>query len=304
MSGRIVEPEIIVKGGQDLDGSWGTGKTFQREFYFELLNVPLPLFMISPFIPAYNSFHPLYPFALAKESKISKNIETPYGRAVTVTTTYQVLKPNKTLTGLSGWDIDAVIYDNLPHLLPAQDVEYEPVAVEETLDYLYVKKTEQEIQDEIASGTSDFEIDPWKQNPFQTTAGTKLTVTTTRNILKMSFWYFLESELFDELFEDEAEMVTQYTGVVNDDELVIAGRECQAGVAKIESIEITDNTWERPESEPYTVKLIKVVLLLDDKTWEKRYENVSNLFMAYPYLWEDSDSGKKECKMVMDYSAP
>ena len=26
-------PEIVVKGGKDVDGSWGTGKSFTREFY-------------------------------------------------------------------------------------------------------------------------------------------------------------------------------------------------------------------------------------------------------------------------------
>jgi len=279
MSEIELPPEIIVIGGQDLDGSWGTGKTFQRECVFELINVPLPMFMISPFIPAYNSFHPDYPFALAKESKISKNIETSYGRTVTITTTYQVLKPNKTLTGLSGWNIDAVIFDNLPHLLPAQDVTYESVAVEETLDHLYVDEEEE-----------------WVEMPFQTTAGTKLTGTTTRNILKMKFWYFVETLLLD-----ESELVTQYTGVVNDDEIMIAGRNCPTGVAKIESIGVMDSTWERPESTPYTVKLIEVALLIDYKTWNKRYENVSSLFMAYPYAWETSDSGGKEnTKMRLD----
>ena len=130
-------PEIVVKGGQDLDGAWGTSKTFVREFYYELINVPLPLFMISPFIPAYNSLHPLYPFAIAKDSKISRNIETPVGRAITVSTTYQILKPNVSLNGLSDFDLDAVIRNNLPFLLPAQDVSFEPVQVEEAIDYLY-----------------------------------------------------------------------------------------------------------------------------------------------------------------------
>jgi len=36
---------------------------------------------------------------------------------------------------------------NLPLLLPAQDVSYEPIAVEETRDDLYVKKTAKELWD-------------------------------------------------------------------------------------------------------------------------------------------------------------
>ena len=139
-------PRIIPKGGQDLDGAWGTAKTFVREFVFELINVPLPLFMLSPFIPAYNALHPLYPFAIAKDSKLTKNIETHFGRAVTVQTTYQILKPAVPLNGLSGFDLNAVINGNFPpFILPAQDVDYEPVAVEETLDDLFVPKSDEEM---------------------------------------------------------------------------------------------------------------------------------------------------------------
>lgn len=32
----------------------------------------------------------------------------------------------------------------------------------------------------------------------------------------------------------------------------------------------------------------------------KQYENVSNLFTAYPYEWEDFESGKEKTKMVVD----
>ena len=293
-------PEIIVKGGQDLGGSWGGGKTFEREFYFELINVPIPIFMLSPYIPAYNSFHPNYPFALAKDSRVTKNIETLYGRTITVTTTYQVLKPNVSLTGLSGLNIANVILENLPNLLPAQDVVYEPVTVEETLDYLYVKKSDeeynQEYQAEVAKadlGNPDL-VSRWKEVPFRTTSGTKLTGTRNRNTLKMSFWYFVESASVD-----EAELVTRYTGVVNNGDVVIAGRLCPAGTAKIESIAFTEHVWERPELElVYT--MIQVVLLLDNKTWNKEYENVSNVFVAYPYEWEDSASGKENIKMKWD----
>jgi hypothetical protein len=149
------ERKIIVRKGQDLDGGWGTGKTFVREYYFELINVPLPLFMISPFIPAYNSLHPDYPFAIAKDSKCTKNIETPNGRGITVQTTYQVLKPNKPLTGLSGWEIDDVVEENLPSDLPAQDVTYEAVTVEETLNNLFVEKTDAEVRDEAVDRYGD-----------------------------------------------------------------------------------------------------------------------------------------------------
>ncbi|MDR0326728.1 MAG: hypothetical protein LBI05_00375 [Planctomycetaceae bacterium] len=292
-------PQIIVKGGQDIDGSWGTAKTFKREFYFELINVPLPMFLISPLIPAYNSIHPVYPFALAKESQISKNIETKVGRGITVTTTYQILKPNKTLTGLSGWEIADVINDNLPHLLPAQDVTYDVVAVEETLDYLYVEKSEDEYNHDVRAALEagkDKETVSWfREDRFQTTSGTKLTGTITRNILKMSFWYFTLPESFD-----EAELITTYNGAINADEIQIAGRVCPVGTVKIESIEVIDNTWERENVAPVPLKMIKVVLLLDNRTWNKQYENVSNLFMAYPYEWRTSESGKEDATFLVD----
>ena len=291
-----VTPAIIEKGGKDIDGQWGEGKTFVRESYYLLEDVPLPLFMLSPFIPVHNSFHPLYPFAIAKDSRISCNLLKNGGQGVTVSTTYQILKPNLSLMGLSGWNLKTVINYNLPHLLPAQDVKYTPMVVEETQNELYVEKTQEEILSEADElGILPSFINTWKVMPFRTTAGTKLTGTITRNILKMSFWYFVPSLLFD-----EAELVTQYTGVVNSTPRMIAGRFCPIGTAKIESIEVSEHTWERPEMEPYRVKMIKVVLLLDNKTWEKKYENVSNLFMAYPYEWENSDSGKEKIKMKID----
>lgn len=270
-------PQIIVKGGQDMDGSWGSGKTFTREFTFELINVPLPLFMISPFIPAYNSLHPVYPFAVAKDSRISKNIETQCGRAITVSTTYQVLKHAVPLNGLSGFDIDAVILGNMPFNLPAQDVRYEAVAVEESLDRLY--------QRHFITGL-------WYAVPFQTSAGTRLTGTRTRNLLKMSFWYFANP-----LWFDEAEWVTRFTGTVNMFPIIIAGRFCPIGTVKIESLDASDNTWERQGAAPFSFKMVNVVLLLDNRSWNKQYENISNLFMAYPYLWENTNSGKRDTKM-------
>ncbi|MDR0326830.1 MAG: hypothetical protein LBI05_00890 [Planctomycetaceae bacterium] len=290
-------PQIIVKGGKDLDGAWGTSKTFVREFVFELIRVPLPRFMLSPFIPAYNSLHPLYPFAIAKDSKLTKNIETNVGRAVTVQTTYQILKPAVPLNGLSGFDLNAVINGNFPpFILPAQDVSYEPVAVEEALDDLFVPKSDAEMLWEAThTGVPLPLINRWKQIPFRTSAGTKLTGTTSRNILKMSFWYFADPMWFDEAFA-----VTTYTGTVNAAPEMIAGRFCPPGTAKIESLEVVDNIWERQAAEPYSLKLVSAVFLLDNHTWCKRYENVSNLFMAYPYQWEDSDSGKEDTKLVFD----
>jgi len=272
-------PEIVAKGGQDIDGSWGQGKTFNREFYFELVNVPVPLFMISPFIPAYNSLHPLYPFAVAKESRCTKNIETTIGRAITITTTYQILKHNVPLMGLSGFDVEAVIMGNMPFNLPAQDVSFEPVIVEEALHYVYRYHP----------------IPGWHAVPFQTSAGTRLTGTRTRNILKMSFWYFANPMWFD-----EANFVTRFTGVVNAFPAMIAGRFCPAGTVKIESLEVVDNTWERPGAEPYALKMVQVVLLIDGRTWNKQYENVSSLFMAYPYLWDNSGTGKRDTKMRLN----
>jgi len=318
-------PKIIVLGGKDIDGSWGSGKTFTREFYFELINVPVPVFMLSSFIPAYNSLHPYYPFAVAKDSRVSNQKETQTGRVITLSTNYEVIKPARPLNEIMAenpeWTIDDVLNMNLPLLLPAQDVSYEPIAVEETLDDLYVKKTAKEIWDEehVQDVPRD-EIDLWKQIPFRTTAGTKLTGTRTRNILKMSFWYFVDPVLFEEWFanwfeevsenvdeETDAEAVIEtdieakieiaYTGVVNDAPVTIAGRFCPTGTVKIESIEFSDMTWERQEVEHMSLKKISVVLLIDNQTWNKRYENVSNLFIAYPYVWDDADSGKEKNKM-------
>jgi len=43
------------------------------------------------------------------------------------------------------------------------------------------------------------------------------------------------------------------------------------------------------------------LLLIDKKTWCKEYENVSSLFMAYPYVWEAAGSGEKpDTKMIVD----
>ena len=297
---------VIVKGGQDMDGIWGVGKTFVRETYFELVNIPLPLFMLSPFIPAYNSLHPLYPFAVAKDSKCTKNIETPTGRALTLSTTYQILKPNFSPTVL--WDnnapntayigeIESAIHGNFPPFrLPAQDLSYESVAVEEPLDCLFVTKSDEEIMMEfLQTGIPLPLINRWKQTPFWTSAGTKLMGTTTRNILKMSFWYFADPMWFDEAFA-----VTAYTGTVNASPAMIAGRLCPPGTAKIESLEIKDNTWERHAAEPYSLKIVEAVLLIDHRTWCKQYENVSHLFMAYPYQWEEAGSGKENTKMRLN----
>ena len=112
----------------------------------------------------------------------------------------------------------------------------------------------------------------------------------------MSFWYFALPGWFD-----EAALETQYTGAVNASPVMIAGRFCPTGTAKIESIEVMDNTWERQNADPYPLQMISVVLLLDYyKTWKKQYENVSNLFMAYPYEWEDTSLGRKDTKMKLD----
>lgn len=281
-------PQIIVKGGKDLDGTWGSVKTFSREFQFELINVPLPIFMLSPFIPPYNSLHPLYPFAIAKDSRCTRIAETAVGRMVTISTNYQILKPAVPLRSLSGFDSAAVIAGNMPFLLPAQDVSYEPVAVEERLDNLYIEKTKKEIKVE---GEYKF-----KKIPFQTTAGTKLTGTQTRNILKMTFWY-----LADPAFFAEAELEKNYTGVVNELPVNIAGRHFDAGRVKIESIEFEDNVWERENLDHLSMKIIRVSLLIDKNTWCKEYENVSTLFTAYPYLWQNASQGeKKNIKMMID----
>jgi len=61
---------------------------------------------------------------------------------------------------------------------------------------------------------------------------------------------------------------------------MIAGHHCPTGTTKIETIEVIDNTWERPDVVPYQLKMVRVVLLFDNRTWKKHYENVSNLFMA------------------------
>jgi len=294
-------PQILVKGGQDMDGTWGATKTFTREFYFELINVPLPLFMMSSFIPAYNSLHPYYPWALAKESKCTKNVETNAGRGITISTNYQILKPAVPFNGV-GFTLADVIAGNMPFLLPAQDVSYEPVAIEEPLDDLYVEKTQKEIEREAL----ELDIDPdkinrWKQVPFQTTAGTKLTGTRLRNILKRSFWY-----LADPLWFEESAVETQYTGVVNHAPVTIAGKNFKTGSVKIESLEIEDSVWERADVAHLSMKMVRVSLLIDKKSWLKEYENVSHLFMAYPYVWQKANSGstglgdKKNTKMNID----
>jgi hypothetical protein len=287
-------PQIIVRGGQDMDGTWGATKTFTREFYFVLVNVPLPLFMMSSYIPAYNSLHPYYPWAIAKDSKCTKNIETDVGRGVTISTNYQILKPAIPFNGV-GFTIADMIAGNLPFLLPAQDVSYETVAVEETLDNLYVEKSDEEYQKEVAeemakgaAGKPEL-VNKWKMVPFQTTACTKLTGTRLRNLLKMSFWY-----LTDPLWFDEAAVETHYTGVVNHAPITIAGKNFKTGSVKIESLEIEDSVWERAEFAHLSMKIVRVSLLIDKKSWLKEYENVSPLFMAYPYVWQKANSGEKE----------
>jgi hypothetical protein len=289
MSKIMPLPQIVVKGGQDKDGTWGATKTFTREFYFELINVPLPLFMMSSFIPAYNSLHPYYPWAIAKDSKCTKNVETNVGRGVTISTNYQILKPAVPFNGV-GFTFADVIAGNMPFLLPAQDVSYEPVAVEEPLDDLYVEKTQSEIVKEaLALDVHPDLINRWKQVPFQTTANTKLTGTRLRNILKMSFWY-----LANPLWFDEATVETQYTGVVNHAPVTIAGKFFGTGSVKIESLEMEDSVWERANVAHLSMKMVRVSLLIDKKSWLKEYENVSPLFKAYPYVWQRANAGEKE----------
>jgi hypothetical protein len=205
------------------------------------------------------------------------------------------LKPASPIKLRTGFTIVDVIAGNMPFLLPAQDVSYDPVAVEETIDDLYVEKTEEEIKKEAMErfGTDYLLyihlINRWKKVPFQTTACTKLTGTRLRNILKMSFWY-----LANPLWFEEADLETTYTGVVNHAPVTIAGKYFKTGMVKIESIEMEDNVWERAELEHLSMKMVKVSLLIDKKTWLKEYENVSPLFMAYPYAWQKANSGEKE----------
>jgi hypothetical protein len=169
-------------------------------------------------------------------------------------------------------------------------VSYEPVAVEETMDELYIEKSESEIIKEAHDTNQPIAaINRWKKITFQTTACTKLTGTRLRNILKMSFWY-----LANPLWFDEPDLETKYTGEVNHAPVTIAGRPFKTGMVKIESIEMEDNVWERAELEHLSMKMVKVSLLIDKKTWLKEYENVSPLFMAYPYVWQKANSGEKE----------
>jgi len=63
------------------------------------------------------------------------------------------------------------------------------------------------------------------------------------------------------------------------------------------AIKCVNKTWERQQAEPYVLHMVEVVLLIDMKSWNKQYENISDLFMPYPYVWDDSDSGKENNKM-------
>jgi hypothetical protein len=247
--------------------------------------------MMSSCIPAYNSLHPYYPWAIAKDSKCTKNIETPVGRGITISTNYQILKPAIPFNGV-GFTLADVIAGNMPFLLPAQDVSCEPVAVEEPLDDLYVEKTQEEINREaLKLVVHPDTINRWKQVPFQTTATTKLTSTRLRNILKMSFWY-----LANPLWFEESAIETHYTGTINHAPVTIAGKFFNAGSVKIESLEIEDSVWERAEVAHLSMKMVKVSLLIDKKSWLKEYENVSSLFMSYPYVWKRRIPGTKRIR--------
>jgi hypothetical protein len=114
----------------------------------------------------------------------------------------------------------------------------------------------------------------------------------------MSFWY-----LANPLWFDEANLEANYTGVVNDRPVTIAGRYFDTGMVKIESIEMDDSVWERAEVAHLSMKMVRVSLLIDKKTWLKKYENVSNLFIAFSYVWEKANSGEKECTKMRLVSA-
>jgi hypothetical protein len=287
-------------GGQDMDGQWTEQKTFVRENYYELVGVPLPVFCVSSMIPQKNSIHPKYPWCIAEDSRISKNIETPTGRGVTVSTTYRILQVVKNLD--DDKSEEQTISKNYPWLLPAQDVKYEVVRLEESMDYLwrYGKWEETDLHDslndadindsEISANQKDnnwnnyFRPDKqeerWRKKPFQTTAGTKLTGTKQRNILALSFWYFALAKWYKE------EDIMKFSDTVNDQDIELIGKKYKKGQVKIINLSFEEDSWKlEDESEESLIK-VSMQMQIDDKTWNRDYENISTLFMAYPYQWE------------------
>jgi hypothetical protein len=307
--------KIIHIGGEDLDGSWGESKTFVRENKYELVGVPLPVFLISPVIPKKNTIHPKYPWCIAEDSRITKNIETPAGRGVTVATTYRVLNivPNKNEEEDEEKDEEQTIARNYPWLLPAQDVKMEVVRLEESMDFLwrFGKWESTDLHDSL----NDLDIDTdkpentklnnwnynnrpdileerWRQKPFETTAGTKLTGTKQRNIMAISFWYYALKSWYKD------EYITEFTDTVNDDDIEIAGKKYKKGEIKIIDLNMENDRWKMiDESEESLIK-VSVQIQIDPKTWIRKYENVSNLFLAYPYKWKTIEPSDypEDCK--------
>lgn len=142
-----------------------------------------------------------------------------------------------------------------PWQWPVQDYRVSSVEIEESVDYLWVKKDDQV-----------------QKIPFQTTAGTELTATRPRGIRSVSFSYNLQN--FDET------IVNPFIGAVNFNSVRIASVNYGAGTVQMKSISAT----------PYVVKnddgttkwryyKIDVSFWVDPKTFNREYPNASTRFI-------------------------
>jgi hypothetical protein len=283
--------EIRFIGEEKIEGTKGSTMSFVQEYKYELINVPIPIFLISKFIPEIGSIHPVYPFATVNDLKMSKNISTNSGCGITLSVTYDVLSVDEKAGEHP--DIDSLISSNYPFNLPIQDLKFEPVLVDEARRYLFQQGEKKD--DDIIENEYDEELDPdddeaWRKRAFVTTSGTVLQGTKHRTLVSISFWYYTDTQDIDEF-----EVETKFTEAINSDEVKIGNRTYDKWTLKIESIEVEDKTWNELE-----LKVIKLKLLFDLQTWEKKFENVSTMFMNYPYDWENNSSYPEKTRLRFD----
>ncbi len=131
--------------------------------------------------------------------------------------------------------------------------------------------------------------DGWatEREPFVNTAGVPLQASVTRPLVRMTFSFNVDPEIFD------VNWVHQWTGKVNNDEVVICGILFEPGMVKLESLgfEVCEDTPPAQEGEePEPVKFFKcdVSILIDPQKFERQYLNVGTHIMkggALRRLW-------------------
>ena len=241
-------------------------------------------------IPRRGSIHPVYPWCVAEDSRVTKNIELTSekdclgGRGITISTVYRCLTLHEPRDEDND-DEDQFITKNYPWLLPAQDYKVFPIKLEESQNCLYRfgKWEPTDMHDNLNDAGND--DNNWKNEnredrtvercrkiPFETTAQTKLVGTKNRTILGVSFWYYILSDWF------EKEFVLEFQESINQEEMEIAGETYEAGTVLLTELSPEPDVWERSDGQFDTLGKVSVQLQIDPQTWWRKHENVATVF--------------------------